>query len=70
MEPNAPDTTTTGADIDAPSFAELAADLAAPAPEVAKPKAEAPPTTAPAAEDWEAQWKLSLIHISEPTRPY
>jgi hypothetical protein len=57
MEPNAPDTTTTSADIDAPSFAELAADLAAPAPEVAKPKAEAPPTTAPAAEDWEAQWK-------------
>lgn len=57
MDTNAPDTTTTGADIDAPSFAELAADLAAPAPEVAKPKAEAPPTTAPVAEDWEAQWK-------------
>ena len=51
MEPNAPDTTTTGADIDAPSFAELAADLAAPAPEVAKPKTEAPPAAAPATED-------------------
>ena len=52
------------------AFAEPIPDAAKPAPETAQPETPAPETAQPETPAPETTQTLSLIHISEPTRPY